>query len=171
MTNKLMGTIFMALLLAAPVFTQEPAPQVAQTPVAQADAEMNAAPEETPAAPEPLKVLRDYRGIRLDMPMAEVRATLGEPARSDQGWDEFKLGKSDLMTVRYDNGVVKVIQLYFTDADRAPEFVEVVGDVELMPKDNGAQFARRVIADEHFWVSMYQSGDKKITSVSLGRQP
>jgi hypothetical protein len=46
------------------------------------------------------------------------------------GWDEFKLGGSDLMTVHYDDkGAVKTIQLYFTNPAHAPKWTQVVGAV------------------------------------------
>jgi hypothetical protein len=166
-----MGILFGAvLLLVAPVFAQAPESNVAQAQAKQTT-DVARTTEEMPATPEPITVMRDYRGVRLGMTTEEVRAVMGDPARKDQTWDEFKLSKGDLMTVHYDNGMVKAVQLYFTDADRAPEFVEVVGDIELTMKDNGARFARRVVQGEKFWVSMYQSGDKEITTVSFGQTP
>lgn len=161
--GRLLGAI---LLLTVPVFAQEPESKAPSEKAANVDTNV----QETPVA-EHINVMRDYHGVRLGMTSEEVRAVMGEPARKSQTWDEFKLDKNDLMTVHYDNDGAKAIQLYFTDSDRAPEFVEVVGDTELTQKENGAKFARRVVDAERFWVSMYQSADKKMTTVSFGRMP
>jgi len=169
--SKLAGALLVAtLFFSAQAFAQSAGAEGPQKQTGQNGSDVAAVAEGTPKATEPITVMRDYRGIHLGMSQDEVQKALGKPDRHDKTWDEFKLEKDDLMTVRYQDGVVNVIQLYFTDAERAPEFAEVVGgDMELTQKDNGARFARRVIPEEKFWVSMYQSGDKKVTTVTIGQ--
>lgn len=170
LANNLVGALFgAALFFSAQAFAQTSGTERTQKQTEQNGNNVATVTESAPKPAEPVNVMRTYHGIQLGMSQDEVRKAAGKPDRQDKTWDEFKLEKDDLMTVRYDNGVVNVIQLYFTDADRAPEFVEVVGDAELTEKPNGAKFARRAIAAENFWVSMYQSADKKVTTVTIGR--
>ena len=170
MIKKLLGiSIGAMLLLAVPIFAQAPESKAANTEREQT-ADVARIAEAKPG-PAPVNVMRDYRGVRLGMTQEKVHAVMGNPSRKDQTWDEFKLDKDDLMTVHYDTGVVKEIQLYFADADRAPEFSQTVGDIEPTAKENGARFARHDIEGEHFWISMYESADNKITTVSFGRLP
>jgi len=169
-TSKLIGLAFGALLLlSAQGFAQTAGTEATQKQSEKNGSDVAVAAEGKPKVSETANVMHGYRGIQLGMSQEDVHKAMGKPDRLDKTWDEFKLEKDDLMTVRYENGVVNVIQLYFTDAGRAPEFTEVVGDVELNQKANGAKFARRVISDEKFWVSMYQAGDKKTTTVTISR--
>ena len=170
MTRLMQIILGATLVVGVPVFEQEPVREVG--PIAtQSRVETSAIEREKKEIAEATNVMRDYGGVRLGMPVEAVRTLMGDQTRRGENWDEFKLEKSDLMTVHYDNGVVKAIQLYFTDPDRAPEFAEVVGDIELTVKENGAKFARRDVEDEGFWVSMYQSADRTVTTISLGRVP
>ncbi|MBS1786265.1 MAG: hypothetical protein JST85_01005 [Acidobacteria bacterium] len=170
LTNNVIRALFGAsLFFSAQVFAQTSGTEHTQKQSEQNGNNVVTVTDATPKSAEPVNVMRSYHGIQLGMSQDEVHKAAGKPDRQEKTWDEFKLEKEDLMTVRYDNGKVNVIQLYFTDAERAPEFAEVVGDAELNEKPNGAKFARRAIAAENFWVSMYQSADKKVTTVTIGR--
>lgn len=121
---------------------------------------------------EPAKVMREFNGVKLGMKSEEVQAALGKPARLDkkQNSAEFKLDGGDLMTVHYNKqGAVKIIQLYFSDAERAPKFEDVVGDAEIQQRPNGSKYARRVVGEEKFWVTMYQSKSGAVTTVTISR--
>lgn len=122
--------------------------------------------------PEPAKVMREFHGVKLGMNSEEVQAALGKPARVDkkQNSAEFKMDGGDLMTVHYNKqGAVKIIQLYFSDAERAPKFEDVVGDAEIQQRPNGSKYARRVVGEEKFWVTMYQSKSGAVTTVTISR--
>ncbi|MFN7999953.1 MAG: hypothetical protein U0X75_02930 [Acidobacteriota bacterium] len=114
-------------------------------------------------------VLREYRGIKLQMKRDEVQAALGKPENSSDASDDFKLNGDDTMTVHYDNGVVKAIQLAFLDAKNAPAWKDVVGDAEVEDMANGAKAARKTVAAEKFWVSIYQNKDASITRITISR--
>jgi hypothetical protein len=61
-------------------------------------------------------VLREYRGVKLGIGREQVKAEMGGLAQEGKDWGEFKLGSSNLMTVRYDdNEAVKTIR-YQSDA-------------------------------------------------------
>jgi hypothetical protein len=119
---------------------------------------------------EPLPVMHEYRGIKLGMNREGVKAVMGKTMRAGHDWDEFKLGSSDLMTVRYEGkGIVKTIQLYFTNPDHAPKWTEVVGNAELHQKPSGSQYARAVNKEENFWVTMFQSKTGAVTTITISR--
>jgi hypothetical protein len=85
-------------------------------------------------------------------------------------WDEFKLGGSDLMTVRYnDKDVSKAIQLYFTNPAHAPAWTEVVGNAEIQQNPTGSRFARAENKEENFWITMFQSKTGAVTTITLSR--
>jgi len=115
------------------------------------------------------KVMREYRGIKLGLKSAEVRTALGKPENASDNREEYKIGSEDLMTVHYDNGVVRAIQLYFTNAKNAPSWAEVVGDAEIKENENGAKQARVVVSKENFWVSMFQNKEATVTTVTISR--
>ncbi len=122
--------------------------------------------------PEPVKVMREFHGVKLGMTAGEVEGLLGQPARVDKKRNsaEYKLDGGDLMTIHYNKQqTVKIIQLYFTDANRAPKFEDVVGDIEIKQRANGSKYARRVVSEEKFWVTMYQSKSGAVTTVTISR--
>lgn len=116
-------------------------------------------------------VLRELHGVRLKMSRDDVRKQLRKPNQTTPQMDEFKLEDQDLLTVHYGaNGLVKTIQLYCTDAKRAPSWTTVIGDAEIEERENGSKFARKVIRAEAFWVTMYQSKSGEVTTITISRQ-
>lgn len=113
------------------------------------------------------KVMREYRGVVLDMKQADVQAKLGKPSQSSEGADEYKLEGEDMLTVRYENGGVTAIQLLLFDAKKAPPFSEVVGDAQVEQNDSGRKLARKVLTAEKFWVSMSQNKDATMTTITI----
>jgi hypothetical protein len=115
------------------------------------------------------KVMHEFRGIKLGLKQAQVQAALGKPESASAEREEYKLGDEDLLTVHYDNGAVRAIQLYFTNPKNAPAWADVVGDAEVVENANGAKHARVVVRAENFWVSMYQSKDRSVTTITISR--
>jgi hypothetical protein len=115
------------------------------------------------------KVMREDKGVKLGMNRDEVKAALGAPENSSDTSDDFKLTGDDTMTVHYDNGVVKAIQLAFLDPKHAPNWKDVVGDTEATEAPNGGKAARKVVESEKFWVSIYQTKDASITRITISR--
>ena len=113
------------------------------------------------------KVMREYRGVKLDMKQADVQAKLGKPSQGSEGADEYKLEGEDMMTVRYENGAVTAIQLLFFDQKKAPSFNEVIGDAKIEENDSGRKLARKVLDAEKFWVSMSQNKDATMTTITI----
>jgi hypothetical protein len=125
--------------------------------------------QDTSAAPQLLKVMRDFRGVKLDIKSEEVRALMGKPQSSGKDQESFKIGGDNQLTVHYDNDVVRAIQLYFAESEDAPSWKDVVGDTEITEMANGAKTARVILSEEKFWVSMYQSKDRSVTTVTISR--
>lgn len=115
------------------------------------------------------KAMSEYKGVKLGMKRDAVKTSLGNPASSSDTSDDFKLVGDDTMTVHYDNGEVKAIQLAFLDPKHAPAWKDVVGDAEVNEASNGAKIARKIIETEKFWVSIYQTKDAAITRITISR--
>lgn len=142
-------------------FAQEPTQSIA--------ASSSAAAQDAPK-PE-VTVLRELHGVKLNMPRDAVKNLFRKANHSTTEMDEFKLDGGDMLTVHYGaKGLVRAIQLYSTDAKRAPAWADVIGDAEVQERENGSKFARKVIRDEKFWVTMYQSKSGAVTTITISRQ-
>ena len=115
------------------------------------------------------KVMNEYKGVKLGMKREAVKAALGNPATTTDSSDEFKLAGDDTMTVHYENGEVRAIQLAFLDPKNAPNWRDVVGDAEVNEVSGGGKTARKTIDSEKFWVSIYQNKDKTTTRITISR--
>ena len=116
------------------------------------------------------KVLREFHGVKLGMKREAVQAAMAaKPESSSDDTEEYKLTGDDTMTVRYDNGEVKAIQLAFLDAKNAPPWKDVVGDAEVNELANGAKTARATVTEEKFWVSIYQNKDGTVIRITISR--
>ncbi|MGE0882208.1 MAG: hypothetical protein AB7P14_01570 [Blastocatellales bacterium] len=115
------------------------------------------------------KVMHEFHGVKLGMKRDAVLAAAGKPENSSDNSDDFKLTGEDTMTVHYDNGEVKAIQIAFLDAKNAPAWKDVVGDAEVNELANGAKTARKTMTDEKFWVSIYKSQDGSIVRITISR--
>jgi hypothetical protein len=115
------------------------------------------------------KVLREYKGIKLGMKREQVQAALGKPVSNNATSDDFTLTGEDTMTVHYEEDAVKAIQLAFYDAKNAPAWKDVVGDAEVTELATGAKTARKVLAEEKFWVSIYQNPEGTVIRITISR--
>ncbi len=115
------------------------------------------------------KVMSEFKGVKLGIKRDAVKAAMGAPENSTDTSDDFKLTGEDTMTVHYDNGEVKAIQLAFLDPKNAPPWKDVVGDAQVNELPNGAKSARKVMDDQKFWVSMYQSKDGMTTRITISK--
>src|SRR5262245_40569930 len=82
-------------------------------------------------------VMSEYKGVKLGMKRDAVKTAMGNPAESSAASDDFKLEGDDTMTVHYENGEVRAIQLAFLDPKHAPAWKDVVGDAEVSELANG----------------------------------
>jgi hypothetical protein len=172
---KRLQTIFVSLLAIGslafwmpslmPLAAQQKDPQTSGSAATQQEGQADA----LSPIPKAIKVMREYRGIKLGMKRDEVRNALGKPELSDKGQDIFKIGGDDMLTAHYDNDSVKVIQLYFSESKRVPNWVDVVGDTEIEERPDGSKIARVEIPEENFWISMFQGKNGDITNITISR--
>ncbi|MFN0110925.1 MAG: hypothetical protein ACKVZH_18855 [Blastocatellia bacterium] len=122
----------------------------------------------TQAKPE--KVMREFRGVKLGMKREAVQTAMAaKPESSSDDTEEYKLTGEDTMTIRYENGEVKAIQLAFQDAKNAPAWNDVVGDAEVNELANGAKTARKTMEAEKFWVSIYKNQEGTTVRITISR--
>lgn len=126
-------------------------------------------PAQGAAASKPTKVMREYRGVKLGLTPDQVHNAVGKPEQISENREEYKIEGDGLLTVHYENGTVKAIQLYIPDIKYAPAFTDVIGDAEIQTRENGAKHARLIVAKENFWVSMYQNKDGTVTTITISR--
>ena len=116
------------------------------------------------------KVLREFHGVKLGMKRDAVQAAMNaKPENSSDDSEDYKLTGDDTMTVRYENGEVKAIQLAFLEPKNAPAWKDVVGDAEVNELANGAKTARQTIEKEKFWVSIYQNKEGTMVRITISR--
>ncbi|MBS1789222.1 MAG: hypothetical protein JST85_15965 [Acidobacteria bacterium] len=119
---------------------------------------------------KPDKVMREFHGVKLGMKRDAVQAAMAaKPENATDESEDYKLTGDDSMTVRYENGEVKAIQLAFLDAKNAPAWNDVVGDAEVNELANGAKTARKTMDHEKFWVSIYKSQDGSTIRITISR--
>jgi hypothetical protein len=115
--------------------------------------------------------MREYKGVKLGLTREQVHTALGKPEISSENMEDYKLTGNDTITVHYEKGEVKAIQLSFLDPKNAPAWKDVVGETaEVTQLDNGGKHARTMISEEKFWVSIYQNKDGSSTQITISRQ-
>ena len=124
---------------------------------------------DTATLPQAVKVMREFHGVKLGLKPDAVHTAMGKSEAASETREEYKLSDDDSLTVHYDNGVVKAIQVRFTSGKNVPSWKDVVGETEIQQNENGTKFARVVITAESFWVSMYQNKEGTITSITISR--
>lgn len=108
-----------------------------------------------PQVQQPL--YREYRGVRLDMTAAEVRAKLGEPAMKSDEQDFFVVSANETAQIAY-NKAQKVITIStdYTAGAGAPDYRSVVGE-GLLERPNGSLYKMAMYDAERFWVTYSKS--------------
>ena len=105
----------------------------------------------TAVAQQPLYT--DYRGVKLGMTPAEVRAKLGDPVLKDAELDYFVISDTVSAQVAYDAAhKVKTISVDYAGGAGAPDYRSVTGG-ELKTQSDGSAFAMVRYAANGFWVS------------------
>lgn len=108
-------------------------------------------------SPAQQPVYREYRGIRLNMTMQEVRAKLGEGALKSDELDYFIFSTNETAQIAYNaEHKVKTISVDFAGGVGAPDFMTVVGGA-LEARPDGSFYKMVEYAREGFWVSYNKS--------------
>ena len=109
---------------------------------------------------------REYRGVRLDMTAAEVRAKLGEPAMKSDEQDFFVISANETAQIAYNaaHNVVTISTDYIGGVG-APDYRSVVGE-GLLQKPDGSVFRMVMYDSERFWVS-YNKSASAVPTVTI----
>lgn len=113
---------------------------------------------------------REYRGVRLGMTAAEVRAKLGEPAMKSDEQDFFVISANETAQIAY-NAAQKVMTIStdYAGGVGAPDYRTVVGEGVLLQRPDGSLF-RMVMNDaERFWVTYSKTATTApIVTITIG---
>lgn len=115
-------------------------------------------------------VYREYRGVRLGMTAAEVRAKLGEPAMKSDEQDFYVLSANETVQIVY-NAPQKVVTIStdYAGGVGAPDYKSVVGEGLLLERPDGSLFRMVMYDSERFWVSYYKSASTVPTvTITIG---
>jgi hypothetical protein len=106
-----------------------------------------------PASVAQQPVYTDYRGVKLGMTPAEVRAILLNPVLKDEELDYFVISDTITAQVAYDAAhKVKAISVDFAGGAGAPDYRSVIGDA-LKTREDGSAFGMVRYESSGFWVS------------------
>lgn len=122
----------------------------------------------TAIAQQPLYT--DYRGVKLGMTPAEVRAKLGDPVLKDAELDYFVISDTVSAQVAYDaTHKVKTISVDYAGGAGAPDYRSITGS-ELKTQPDGSAFAMVRYAANGFWVSYSRTAPPmSIVTVTIGK--
>jgi hypothetical protein len=113
---------------------------------------------------------REYRGVRLDMTAAEVRAKLGEPAMKSDEQDFFVISANETAQIAY-NAAQKVMTIStdYAGGVGAPDYRSVVGEGMLLQRPDGIVFKMVMYDAERFWVTYSKSATTpSIVTITIG---
>ena len=111
---------------------------------------------------------REYRGVRLGMSDAEVRAKLGTAALQTDDQDFYVVSPNESAQVMYRDHKVFMISTDYTDGVGAPDYRSVVGE-KLLQRPDGSMFSMVRFDTERFWVSYNKSATTvPVVTITLG---
>lgn len=122
----------------------------------------------SPETPAPQALYSDYRGVRLGMTAAEVRAKLGNPVLKDEELDYFVFSETLTAQIAYDKThKVKAISVDYAGGAGAPDYRAVVGS-ELDNRPDGSAYKVVRYPSQGFWVSYNRTaGPVMIVTITI----
>jgi hypothetical protein len=169
------ATAALALLasLAPNAFAQDTAPAHpagAQTATAQAATTPagEAVAAKTVAAP----LYSEYRGVKLGMSAADVRAKLGKPEEKSDAMDFYVFSDRERARVYYADGkATAVIATYIGKDGGAPPPVKVLG-TEIEAKPDGSMYMMTPYREAGYWVAYSRTaGDSPMVMITMQKTP
>jgi len=112
---------------------------------------------------------REYKGIKIGMPAADVRKLLGNPADKGDAQDFFTFGERETAQVYYDSArnVSAISVNYFNDVAKAPTAKVVLG-AEADARPDGSLYKRIHYPKAGYWVSYNRTaGDSPVITVAV----
>ncbi len=137
-----------------PARAQEPTPSPTPT----------ASPAATPEEP----VYTNYRGVSIDMNIAEAREKLGSPKSKGKRQDFYVFSDQESAQVFYLNNKVSAISIDYL-GESAPTPMEVFG-VDVKPMKNGRIYKMARYRTAGYWVAYNRTaGNSPIVSITMRR--
>lgn len=124
-------------------------------------------PAATDAATANAPVFTDYRGVKIGMTAAEVRAKL-DRIKKGEDQDFLVFSERESAQIYYDDGgKVTAISIDFFDNSSAPSPDAVLG-AQLQAKDDGSMYQLNRYPQVGYWVSYNRTaGDKPIVTITM----
>lgn len=120
-----------------------------------------------PEAQQP--IYKEYRGVRLNMPMAEARAKLGSAVFRSDELDYFVFSENETAQIAYNaQHNVATISVDYLGGIGAPDFMTVVGTT-LLGRPDGSSYRMIEYSSEGYWVS-YNKSAGQVTTVTITLQ-
>jgi hypothetical protein len=114
-----------------------------------------------------LPILQEYKGIKIGMTAADVRAKLGKAQSDDKDGFLYVFGDEETAQILLDNEQkVKTVSVMYESGNlKAPKFEDIFGkEVAPEKQDGGAVYKMIKYADAGYWVSYNRAaGDKAMT--------
>ena len=145
--------------------------------VAQAQRKVSAGPTVTPPpdapparqALQPAPLFREYRGVALDMPKAEVHQRLGSPTSFDERQDVFNVSDKEMAQVFYGpQGQVVAFTINYLGDPKAPTPQQVFG-TPAETRADGSVYKKVVYEAAGMWVA-YTSTTEQPPFVTIAVQ-
>jgi hypothetical protein len=147
---------------AQPADAQTASVQAATTPVGETVAAKSA------AAP----LYSEYRGIKLGMSAADVRAKLGKPEEKSDAMDFYVFSDRERARVYYTKGkATAVIATYIGKDGGAPPPAAVLGS-EIEAKPDGSMYMMKPYREAGYWVAYsLTAGDSPMVMITMQKTP
>jgi hypothetical protein len=155
--------------------TATPATTPAQTPAAQTattQAATTPAGEAVAAKAAAAPLYSEYRGVKLGMSAADVRAKLGKPQEKSDTMDFYVFNDHERARVYYTNGKASaVIATYIGKDAGAPAPAAVLGS-EIEAKPDGSMYQLTPYKQAGYWVAYSRTpGDSPMVIITMQKTP
>jgi hypothetical protein len=149
-----------------------PAAQPADAQTATEQAATTPTGETVAAKSSAAPLYSEYRGVRLGMNAAEVRAKLGKPEEKSDAMDFYVFSDRERARVYYTDGkATGVIATYIGKDGGAPPPTAVLG-AEIEAKPDGSMYMMTPYKDAGYWVAYSRTaGDAPMVMITMGKTP
>jgi hypothetical protein len=153
----------------APAQTPQTQPQQQSRPAEAARADVADSTVTAKAAADAVAPLySEYRGVKLGMTAAEVRAKLGDAEEKSDAMDFFVFSNTERARVYYQDGKASAIIATYIGRDaQAPAPVAVLG-TEIEAKADGSMYKMTMYPQAGYWVAYSRTaGDSPLVIITM----